>query len=503
MLPPAPASQAAPDLSGASLNLQPQGQPLQAKPIHPAVTQALPTNPDGLKAMIVLAHPGGIAADGRNYADIPAPELAQKIVAKFPNGVTNDGRKYSDFIPTPTFNPASNPFPNALENIRSGNSDANLNTGAGAIKEILNQASSAGAQNAGPVGADMLKNAPDFAKNIDSLKTMTTPANAAQAQGAYNTKFAETAAPLIDATGGIVRSFAEHLATPTTEQAANAKLFMDKNVVSPETDAIAEKIAPKVNAKETRLALAQGRIIPGQDPGLLSDGTPDQVIPSEQINRAAATIGKQIPGAKDLSLPELYGKLDGKISEISTNLRPQMDATPIRDSTVEQITKDWEALKAKQASDPYLPTNVNIEKLQASFENDILKASKSDNLGDLWDSRIKYDNSVPPSVKNATSLSSDSLQAQKSLWLQNRAVLNAAINDAQTGLGKVSQQAFSDMTDMYNAQKGIQSSYKVSAEGAPSRASQLITKIKSHKIITGAALYETAKHTVAPYLPGF
>ncbi len=349
----------------------------------------------------------------------------------------------------------------------------------------------------------MLKNARDFAKNIDSLKTMTTPANKEQAQGAYNTKFAETVAPLIEPVGGIVRSFAEHLATPTTEQAANAKLFMDKNVVSPETDAIAEKIAPKVNAKETRLALAQGRIIPGQDPGLLSDGTPDQVIPSEQINRAAATIGKQIPGAKDLSLPELYGKLDGKISEISTNLRPQMDATPIRDSTVEQITKDWEALKAKQASDPYLPTNVNIEKLQASFENDILKASKSDNLGDLWDSRIKYDNSVPPSVKNATSLSSDSLQAQKSLWLQNRAVLNAAINDAQTGLGKVSQQAFSDMTDMYNAQKGIQSSYKVSAEGAPSRASQLITKIKSHKIITGAALYETAKHTVAPYLPGF
>lgn len=74
-----------------ALNLQPQNQPFQTQP----------TTPDGLKALILAVHPNGVASDGRKYADIPALELAQKVVAKFPDATTNDGRKYSDFLQTP------------------------------------------------------------------------------------------------------------------------------------------------------------------------------------------------------------------------------------------------------------------------------------------------------------------------------------------------------------------------------------------------------------------
>lgn len=97
-------------------------------------------------------------------------------------------------------------------------------------------------------------------------------------------------------------------------------------------------------------------------------------------------------------------------------------------------------------------------------------------MDDLWERAKAYDQSVPSNVKNANSLSTDVLQTQKSIWLQNRAVLRGAINDVATGLGETSQKAFADMHDMYNAQKGIQSSYKIPKEGTPSQVKEFMNK---------------------------
>ncbi len=275
---------------------------------------------------------------------------------------------------------------------------------------------------------------------------------------------------------------------PTPTDTAN---FVDKNIpeANPDIAKVQDIISPKVDAKATKLALAEGRIAPGQDPTLLKDGTPDQIVPSDKTIQAASTVQAQIPGAAKMSQPELYAATDAKIAEIGQNLRPQMDATPVTPATVEQITNDWNSVKEKQLADPYTPSTVNVEKLQAQFENDFLKGSKSDNLGDLWDTRIKYDNSVPANVKAANSLSSDVLQTQKSIWLQNRGILNDAINNTTHGLGSASQQAFSDMSDMYTAQKGIQSSYRIPKEGAPSGVKQALNSPagKIGKAIVGGA----------------
>src|SRR5882724_11178700 len=54
----------------------------------------------------------------------------------------------------------------------------------GALKGALSDFASVGAQNAGPIGADMLAHAPEFAKNIQALKDFTQPANTAEAVGA-------------------------------------------------------------------------------------------------------------------------------------------------------------------------------------------------------------------------------------------------------------------------------------------------------------------------------
>lgn len=97
-----------------------------------------PTNPTGLKGLIISKHPNGIASDGRRYADIPALELANKITTKFPNGVTNDGRKYSDFLGTPAAQPKTQ---NALgATFPSTGTESKLG---GALKTIGNIPSSA------------------------------------------------------------------------------------------------------------------------------------------------------------------------------------------------------------------------------------------------------------------------------------------------------------------------------------------------------------------------
>lgn len=272
--------------------------------------------------------------------------------------------------------------------------------------------------------------------------------------------------------------------------------FVEKNVAgAPDaaTVKIQDVISPKLTAKETRLALDQGRIVPGQNPGLLRDGTPDTVLPADRTINAAETIRRQIPNAENLKAPELYTALDTKIVDIAEKLRPEMEAVPITEATIEKISNDWEVVKARQLNDPYTPISVNVEKLQNQFETQFLQKSKAGHFGDLWDTAIKYDSSVPENVKGANSLSSDALQAQKAIWLQNRGVLRDAINDAANGLGAKSQTAFSNMTDMYNAQAGIKSSYKVLKDGAPGAVSKVVQFARKHKVLTaiGAA---TAAH---------
>ncbi len=165
-----------------------------------------------------------------------------------------------------------------------------------------------------------------------------------------------------------------------------------------------------------------------------------------------------------------------------------MQATPIQEETVQKITDDWSALKTAQKADAYLPDNVNVDKLQADFEQRLQK-SANENMNDLWDTRKAYDASVPSNVKSATDMSSDALQAKKQIWIQNRQILSDAINDTQNGMGATSQDAFKEMNSMYDAQKGILSKAKVVSGKAPSKLSTIKSAIKEHPVIsTGAAL---------------
>lgn len=264
-----------------------------------------------------------------------------------------------------------------------------------------------------------------------------------------------------------------------------------------EGSTIEDLISPKANSKEAKLATQQGRLVKGEEPGIFSSGTADRVLPSTQTARAAVTIENQIPGAAKMTEPQLYTSLDNKVTEIAQNLQPEMEATPVTKQTVQQANSEWSELKAKQLEDADATDEPNVKKSQKQFQERLKKLGNSKNLNDWWEARKDYDASVPDNVKNANSLSSESLQNKRSIWLQNRAILNNGINAEESGLGETSRQSFSDMNDMYNAKEGILSKAKIETIPKQSKLFQGIDFIKKHPLgsaISLGSVYEAAKH---------
>ena len=265
-----------------------------------------------------------------------------------------------------------------------------------------------------------------------------------------------------------------------------------------ETALITEKIMPKATIKEAKLAEMQGRLVKAKEPTLFKAGGLDVVSPSSKVEKAAQTIKKYIPEASKLDEPTLYTSLDNKTGEIARNLKPEMKKVVIGEPTVKKITTDWENLKKSQIEAAPATEEANVLKRQSRFES-FLKTSKSETMDDLWDTRKVYDDTVHENVKRANELSSESLQMQKDEWLQNRNILNEAINDASTGLGKTSKEAFSDMTDMYTAKTNLLTKAKVETKIKPSKIRQFFQSGKGKSatdVIKAGATFEGLKRLV-------
>ena len=163
---------------------------------------------------------------------------------------------------------------------------------------------------------------------------------------------------------------------------------------------------------------------------------------------------------------QLSNALNTKISETSQSLQPQMEATPIHPDTLSKVQDAWQSLKTEQQARPeFLDNQAGNKAFQGKFENYLNQAKSAQNMNDVWQVRQAYDNSVPSTVKNATSASPPQFQVRKAMWLENRAILNSAINDTSTGLGTTSQQAFSDMSHMYDAKENIAAKAKIDTAG--------------------------------------
>jgi hypothetical protein len=242
---------------------------------------------------------------------------------------------------------------------------------------------------------------------------------------------------------------------------------------------IEETIMPGLNKAEVKAALEQGRVTRPITSRLFGK-QPDIIESSARVTKAAQTIERVIPKADELAgnSPQMITAIKNGITKISTDLKPQMEQVPIKQETVQNINKSWADLKKQQIKEPDFFNYPGSKQAQAKFQNYLnqIKEPVKDpvtgqfrprNLADLWQIRIDYDQSVPVRVKNATINSDANLQWQKDMWLQNREILNDTINDTATGLGKKSQQSFSDMSDLYYSKNNIESTFKLDTKGKP------------------------------------
>lgn len=77
----------------------------------PLLKQILPTpkpapvdpnkSPEVFKKRFIEKHGDWVAEDGRNYSQIPAPEIVAKVIRKYGDGNTTDGIPYREFLPRP------------------------------------------------------------------------------------------------------------------------------------------------------------------------------------------------------------------------------------------------------------------------------------------------------------------------------------------------------------------------------------------------------------------
>lgn len=247
---------------------------------------------------------------------------------------------------------------------------------------------------------------------------------------------------------------------------------------------IAEKISPKLNSTEIGSALNEGRVTLSPTSGLkvsLLGKSPDIIAQSNEVKQAAQTIASNIPGAAKMDNAELYTALKSNVASNAQALQPAMEATPVSQSTLSSINDNWAQLKQAQKGEVAFANMPGSKVAQNKFENSFASVVNNPNptLQDVWDARISYDNSVPANVKGATTLSPENLQWQKTMWLQNRSILNNAINSESTGLGTQSQKAFSDMSDLYKAQQNIRATMKIDTEGKPGILTKYLPTTKS------------------------
>lgn len=314
-------------------------------------------------------------------------------------------------------------------------------------------------------------------------RVATDVGNLANTAGTVGGIQAATTAPAGPEFQGPTSQIGEEV-TPQAPVAEPAAPAGPKPVTAEDLQAIKEKITPKPTVAQARLAMRQGRLVTGEPGGLLTKGTPDQLMTTDQQANSVRTIGSRILNASQMSEPELYTALKDEIANVGSQLQPEMQKTPLNPDTVEKINDANAALRKQLIQDAPATEEANVQKRQDQFEA-FLKKSGSDNFNDLWETAKSYDDSIPDRVKNANANSSDSLQMQRQEWLQRRSILRDAINDNETGMGKTSQQAFSDMRDMYEAQNGLISKASIDTVGEPSKLNQFLKTPMGHMLKTG------------------
>lgn len=227
---------------------------------------------------------------------------------------------------------------------------------------------------------------------------------------------------------------------------------------------VAETISPKITAKEGRKIIGEGRVERPAE-SVLFGRRPDVVTPDERTAAAAAIIEARIEGAETLDIFQLSNEIKSFTDLSVQDLKPQFQAVKVADDSVENAFTKWEQVKAKQADEPEFEAFAGAPKFQQRFENFLAELAAADNLDDAWQIRIRYDDIIPDSVKQANSNSAPSTALQHDMWLENRAIMNDVIFELSEGLDTSGKAAFDELSLLYQARNNLIQKGKIDIKG--------------------------------------
>lgn len=354
-------------------------------------------------------------------------------------------------------------FKTPLQNIAEGNAGAGLERSKGAAKEAFSQFASAGAQNAGPVGADMLAHAPAFKQNIDALNTNLQPTNVEQLKGKTDTQMAELA---LGTTAG--KSLLKEI--PTL-----GKFFADREAAKL-TRLTVDALKPNLTKKELEEMVASGKGTIGRFGAPEIDFTKDK-----QFMKAVEASKGVIKGKSAVEDVNLVRDAIGREAEA---LKGQISALdhpyPIREL----------AARMSAAEEPISLRGTPFEKQIKPLKQAAVKLAEESGgkISGLLDARKAFDDLVEKTYPN--------LYDKENAPMRNAVV---AIRDAMnqyieenlpTGVGY--RESLQKQRALYNAMENLLT--KVHEEHGMTGIGRRLTRFaKDHPYISGAAAFGAAE----------
>lgn len=249
--------------------------------------------------------------------------------------------------------------------------------------------------------------------------------------------------------------------------------------IKPAGDSLETILSPKMTITRRGELIAKGQVTEGEAFPLLGK-LPDVVAPNAKEVARADVFRKYIDKADNANQFELVTKANKAIETIAKKVRPILARISFKPKDKLEIFNSMENIFVKQKKDPLFLTNkASNVSFQKQFKELIGKLNESKKIPgtnkfrewtieDVWDLRIDYDKLVKDRVKAATSQSSDILQHQREMWVENRNVLNEWLID------KVGRQDFLDMSNLYDGINNIVRKGGIDTKGDPNIIMKLL-----------------------------
>ena len=217
---------------------------------------------------------------------------------------------------------------------------------------------------------------------------------------------------------------------------------------------IEDVIKPKMTKKQVQIALDEGRVIRTSKAQKFF-GKKDVQLADGRVKSAARTVVEEIPDANFLDDAQLVNQAKEKISVIAKQVEPKLREIKLSSSSKEEILSSYIKKLGDNIDNYPLLTKNQVKNLNKRFEDVLLELGEANNVDDLWKAVQKYDKSVSKNVKAANDVSTESLQLQKDIWLENRRILRDALDDIVDGVDENVAKDFRKMRDLYLVRENI------------------------------------------------